>query len=186
MPITITSDRIQLKNSSGTIKFDTNEDLYHATNFVSGSFSLSAVTASATSFGRTNIDQTNTHTLATGINSSATHVLGLYKGSWTVTSSFAGTLALANASWKNANATGVDMIFRHLCHHSTANPGQTSASPQTFQGFSLYTFYISGTSLLCKERIVLQSYTASTGSTAYTITRGAGTIDYRIYCGLFT
>lgn len=189
MGVTITADRIRLTDSSGVVKFDTSEGLFTCTNFVSGSYARGSVTASATSFGRTNVDQTNTLTIATGLHTSANIVLGLVRTNWSGSSSGVNFNQMTTG-WRNANATMVDMISFHTSHHghNTAggiNNGGAIADALWLQGLSFYTFRVASGTLYMDERIVLQAYVHSSGSTTYSITRGAGNVDYRLYVGAF-
>jgi len=186
MPITITSDRIILKDNLGVTKFDTNEGLFVCTNFKAGSIELEAVSANATSFNRSNVDTTNNHLVATGVSTSATHILGLYRSNWSVSANWeAGVSAqqVGGGRWRSCNATAIDMIVKHSSSHQAGAP--TASQPNYWQGFTLYTFYLSGGNIYCKERIMLQSWVASSGSTNYTLTKNAGTLDFRLYVGLF-
>lgn len=183
MPVTITPDRIRLTDASGTVKFDTDEGLFTCTDFRSGTFALSQAQSIATSFTRSNVDATTTHTLESGINANATHILGLFRSNWSISSSWGGVAQrVGGTNWRSANATAMDMVVKHSSsHRASAN----AAEPAYWQGFSLYTFFLDGTQIKCKERIMLQSYVAASGSTEYTLTKNAGSIDYRLYCGLF-
>ena len=196
MGVTITSDRIRLTAPGGAVKFDTNEELFTATNFVSGSMSLPTKSTSSNSLGGIPVNETNTYTLATGLNSNATTVLGLVRTNWSASGSgwaisgstrtYPGT-QVGGTRWRNANASIVDIALFHRCHHSEVGfvGVDFPSDPLYLQGISVYTLSVSGGVLSLEEEIQLQAFTPNVGGGTYTMVRGAGTLDYRVYCGLF-
>lgn len=182
MAVIISPDRIALTEPSGAIRFDTDQRMFTATDFISGSWARPSTTATATSFGRTNVDTTVVQTLATGLHASADTVFGMIRTNWPVTTTNLQAEHIGGTAWRNCNGSIVDVLSCHISHW---REGGAVTTPKFEQAFSIYTMYIEAGALKVSERVIMQSMVASSGSTLYSIGRAAGSLDYRVYCGFF-
>lgn len=167
-----TTGRMTVADEDGTIAFDSDKQMFFAPDRVTGTFSVPTRTNINTA-----VEINTTHTLATGLDPSATAVLGWFRITGTTQAPFpAGLWAPIGGTfvgimgWGN----GISSEFRFV-----------STSGATITHMTGYTFRASGGSLFLDEQ-VYQMRINSADSTAFTLNQIDGfDIDYVALVGAF-
>ncbi len=173
--LSVSAGNITIRDTDGTVVFNTDERLFCATNSVSGSVTLSAYTASEPFSGtsvRPNVD--SLHSLAS-INASADIVRGAF-----YVSTGDGSGSVTARGWFNAGGTYV---------HNFSAVGQGLSSSATNDNtvvscFAAYTFLASGGVLYLHERVVMRAPDKADPGTNF-VSFTAPTFFYNLLCGTF-
>lgn len=161
-----TSGRLVLRDTDGTTVFDSDEKLFQATTRATGSYSLGAREATATSGSKFDVDENNNYLLQS-VNAACDTVVGSFR----LTSTGSPAYGVGGLGWFNASGSYV---------HYVASSGAAGD-----YGFAAYTFFCSGGGLYLNERIILGAAQPSTGGiTNRHIVLGL-TFDYNLFCGSF-
>lgn len=175
MSIEIDAGRIRVVDgSSGYVALDTDGKLFHQTNYLSGSISITARSSGI----NTNIDVNTTHTLG-ACSADATHVIGAFQVSFPGSSNESG---VPGFGWFNAGGS-----YLHWFDGSTFTSSGYANNPlvkANLSQFSLYTYRVAGGLFLLDEWVRIAGYT--TGGIASSYTMYAFTMNYRLRAGLFT
>ena len=172
MSFTASSGRILVKDGSHVV-MDTDEELFHGTDFVTGSITIPQRVAIDHSDGsQTNINSLFTHSLGS-VNSNANTVMGAFQ----ITT--ATGQGVANLGWFSVGGTYVHYYSGLSFFNQPLGTNNRMGSAQTF------TFRATSGGLFLDERIVLQASGSPQGTTN-TLTVFAITIQYKLYAGLFT
>lgn len=178
MTVYFSAGALKIARPDGTIRFDSNEGLFHGTNYVAGSFVLSSYQARTTESAGTQLltalVDTTTDQVVSAVDAGASYCVGFMRTAWPSGSpEFDGI-------WRDASGTHVD----------SWDALDVRAAPDAndwnyYMGaISLMTFYVSGGNLRFKERIILRADNAVPGTTEI-LTRPAVTVHYRILAGYF-
>lgn len=171
--------RFVIRDGSGNVKFDTDEQIFTVTDFVDSrvvgpvAVASRSVTATSTSAAYTNT--TDTYTIAT-VNPAASIVFGMLQidTSGAIEDAFA-----TNGNWRQVNGT-------HMYTHNAVGE-QVSGIGRTTRRFcsslGLMTFYISGGQLLLKDRFIGRAWAPTSGT--WTTVVPSFSVNFRIYCGTF-
>jgi len=170
--LSISGGNITIRDTDGTIVFNTDERLFCATNSVSGSVSLNGYTATEPFSGtstRPNVDAL--YSLAS-INAAADTV----RGSFYVTTGD-GTGSVTARGWFNAGGTYVHQFVG-------TGVGATPNNNAVVSCIAAYTFLASGGVLYLHERVYMRAADRnSIGSNS--VTFPAVGIQYNLLCGTF-
>ena len=170
----IGAGRIAVRDTDGTVTFDTDEKLFIVTDFVSGSLGLSAQTAHNNNFNDTPFINLDTNHAISAINASADTV----RGAFSVTTS-GGAQGLHALGW--FNATGTYIHYLGDINGALGNPTGFALVAQ----LAAYTFQASGGFLTMNERVRLKSKWSTSPGVTTTVTLFGVTIDYKLFCGTF-
>lgn len=179
MTVYFSGGALKIAKPDGTIKFDSNQGLFHGTNYLAGSFAVASYEAITTHSGGlqllTSLVDATTDVVVSAVDAGATHCIGFMRTAWPSGSpEFDGI-------WRDASGTQVD----------SWDSLDVRASPDAndwhynMGSISLMTFYVSGGTLRFRERIILRADNAVPGGSAERITRPALTVHYRILAGYF-
>lgn len=176
MPTVFEADggRIRMWDTSGNLRFDTEERIFTVTNSVSGSIGLSAYTAqnrNGTDLVFINVD--TLHALAS-INSAADTV----RGSFSVTAG--GNGVLTGLGWFNASGSYLH-FFDAIPPVSAGGGGDNSLIAQ----MAIYTFIASGGTLYIHERVQLKATISTSSGVTNSVTMLAPSFSYNLLVGTF-
>ncbi len=167
--------------TDNVIRFNSNEGLFHGTNYYASSFSLPAYSAIQSSTGAVALIDTATDTAIAACAQGATHVFGFLRSLWPGGASVNGGI---DGIWRDASGTQIDSW---LGLDNRASP--TAADQATFNFYmgcmSLETFYVTAGLLRFRERIVMRASNVRPGGPNLVVTRPAITIEYRLLAGYF-
>jgi hypothetical protein len=171
MSFEATPGRMLVKDGSHVV-LDTDEELFHGTDFKTGSRSIPE--RSATTVGSTvnAHNGTYTHTLSS-VNSDADTVLGSFR---ITTNTGQG---VADLGWFSAGGT-----YIHY-YDATTFFGQPSGTKNRVNRAHMFTFTAGGGSLKLNERVLISADAVGEGITT-TLRIFAMTIEYKLYVGTFT
>lgn len=173
--------------TDNAVRFNSNEGLFHGTNYYSGTASLGSYSAVSGNVGGeatspSLVNATTNNDLGAAA-SGATHVFGFMRSNG---NTGGGVNAGNDGLWRDASGTQVESW---LYCDNRAPSAITSGDQHTFMThmgcMSLLTFYVSGGRLYLKERIVMRASNVPVGGANFTLTRPAITIDYRLLAGYF-
>jgi hypothetical protein len=184
MTLYFSGGALKIAKPDGTIKFDSDDGLFHGTDIVNdttyGTIALSSYQAQTTNTSGTMtypaLVDAQTDQLVASVSASATHLVGFMRTAWSSGSpEFDGI-------WRDASGTQIDS-WDGL--NTSAAPGVSDPDYHFYMGsMSLLTFYVTGGQLRFRERIVLRADNPPTGRTN-TQTRPAITVYYRLLAGFF-
>ena len=186
MTLKVEGGEIVIRDNANNVKFSSGDALFTVTDFVDsrivGAISLPEVTATADQFGTQVVDRDVSHAVTT-VSSGASVVFGMMRQ--VITSGVAAgvgfyTKDAADGLWRQVNGTHVESF--HAIALQLSGRGPTDID--FIGGLGLLTFYISGTTLYMRERLVLREFCPPSSGT-YTVKRPAQNIEFRLYCGLF-
>lgn len=161
MTVTITPQRITVTDASQNVKFDTDENLFFATDFLTGSLNIPQ---------RSNPNFVQyTHNVAS-CHAAATKVVGVIR---LQVSNF--NAGIPGYGWFNAGGT--------YLHYLDGSYGTQTHEHGNVSRMSTYTFYCEGGQLKCRETAQLYNVDPWTGTQFFV--QKAFTLHYRIWCGLF-
>lgn len=179
MTVYFSGGALKIAKPDGTIRFDSNQGLFHGTNYLASSFGLGSYEAITTYSGGsqllTSLVDTSTDDIVAAVDAGATHCIGFMRTAWPSGSpEFDGI-------WRDASGTHVDS-WDSLDVRSSPDANDW----HYYMGsISLMTFYVSGGNLRFKERIILRADNAVPSGPPERITRPAITVHYRILAGYF-
>lgn len=174
------SDRIYATNGSGGIVFDTNEGLFRAFDFVTGSQSVPARSGTSTPLTVTTANIDTTYTLAS-ISPNATHVFGMVQLVRTPVSGSPPNSVYGAGLWEAVNGSVIDIFW--ACGPLASSPANVELQLLYPASLGFFTFTASGGVLSMRERINIRAPQAFARD--WTDTRAATTVNYRLYCGAF-
>lgn len=172
-----------MRKADGTIKFNTNEGLFHGTNWFASQFGLPAYVARTSNVGGEqtfpNLVDTSTDAEIQVCDPGCTHVFGFMRA----TRSGGQVASHMNGVWKDASGTQVDG-WSSLDNRTNPTAGDAGTFRHYMGSMTLHTFYVSGARLRFKERIMMRASTAPSGSTVE-LHRPAVTVEYQLLTGYF-
>lgn len=162
-----TSGSLILRDTDGSIVFDSDEKLFQATNRAVGSVTRGPWTATKTWPSTVNSVDADTNTFLQSVNAACNTVVGSFK----LTSVGSPAYGVGGLGWFNAGGSYV--------HYQQGLSGSYA--------LIAFTFFCSGGGLYLKERVLLaaQTPTGSGGDNLRTHQVLALTFDYNLYCGSF-
>ncbi len=173
MGISIDASRIVCTDGAGNVRLDTNEGLFVATNYLTGTKTLSQhVARNLNNSDIVTIDFEQVHTLV-ACHASATTVRGAFK----VTTSDNSGLAQF-AGWYNAGGSYVHIFQGGGTLNYNGNVAPTA--------IAVYSFFIESGQVKLRERVRAKAeYSNNTGFNDNYLTIVAPTFEYRLLCGLY-
>lgn len=193
MGLNISSGRIYVDDGAGTVKFDTDDELFVPTNYVTGTKVIPAVSGSFTNDGINPPSYLSTHQtddyLISSVNSSATVVRGpvsvTTSSGYTVNNSKAGdgVAGVVDLGYFQAGGTYMHARLPTLWIHPSGN-----RYARKWANYEALTFYVSSGQLrLYREAFVVGDYdfTGTTPPQSSTVTIYETTLTYRLLVGTF-
>lgn len=163
MTTTITPGKIQVSNEAEDVVFDTDDRLFFATDFLTGTLSIPERTSPSY--------QTYTHEVD-DCHAVADKVVGVIQLD---VPGFDIDAGIPGFGWFNAGGT--------YLHFLDGNFGTRFSEHGNVTRMSTYTFYCEGGELKCHETVQLRNVEAFSGNTLFT--QRAFNLHYRIWCGTF-
>jgi hypothetical protein len=172
-----------IRDGSNNIRFDSDEGLFHGTNWLTGSFSLNSYSATTTNVSGTQtypgLADTTTDAAITSCDPGCTHVFGFMRA----TRSGGDIPAYMNGVWKDASGTQIEG-WSSLDTRDSPLPADAGTYRFYMGSMTLQTFYVSGGVLRFKERVILRAHNAPNNSSVV-LNRPAVTIEYQLLAGYF-
>lgn len=182
---------LQLTRPDGTVIFNSDEQLFHGTDYLTGSFSFDAQEVYMTGPENGSYVNTTDTTVLKPVHPNATHLVGFFRRVWGPTSTRNGTstVFVENTStwgelWKEISGT-------HIFSTAPLDNTRTRTADQPVMYYfigSIFTgtFTIENSSMVFKRRLIMRaSTTPSTASYRY-VYQPSVTITYRALAGFFT
>ena len=189
MSLLVTAGRIEIKGPDGVIALDTDERMFHATDFKAGSVTRPArsVAYSLNSGGQEVFTPVNVfETVNLGaIHAEANAVVGMFKVTGTAEPPPGGTQGQAGNGVLNFGWFAAGGSYVHACLPQWAWTG-TRWINNVGGLISTYTFEASGGQLILREGTQGHPGQILTGTGTINLSQGAITLDYKLYVGTYT
>ena len=172
MGFSASAGRMVITDGSGNTRFDSDEKLFVITDFISGSVTASAFTATASNVDLTTVNSQTDRTL-----SSCNAYADTIRGAFRMSTSDARGISISG--WFNASGTYV--------HMWEGGGGVISAFTANVRlsRVSAYTFFCSGGGVYLRERCRMTSNFSGSSSTVITTSVAAPTFEYKLFAGTF-
>jgi hypothetical protein len=174
LTLDISAGRIRLSDTTGHAVLDTDERLFHQTDYLAGSITIPARSSGVGS----NVDVSRVMALG-GCSADATHVIGAFQVVFPGTSNPSG---VPGFGWFNVGGS-----YLHWFDGSSLTSAGLANDPYTkseLTQFSLYTYRVAAGQFLLDEWVRIAGYTNGGWGLSYTM--NSFVMNYRLRAGLFT